>query len=498
MWDRLNRIEQILLLIVIIVAVIVAIFLLKQTAGVELEGTCRSDDQCPGTSVCSHGECYECAFNGDCAGSEFCISGVCQPAPAGYCSGACSLDQTAGFDTFLGSLYPNPFGFWDGGVQLLGENKGKIIGAGYMRMVRLNQDGSIDTTFGSNGVVNLQTGIPFSFYLDAIWVDLNDNIYVVFYSLSGNIRAVAAKWLPDGALDTSWGTSGYYAPDYSTFGFSQERFRDIKALPDGSVLILHRAGYVIKLDPLGVPVAGFGSGGILNMRTVYNLNETWVIDTYEDRLFVQFIWTNNTIAAYDLETGAQDLSYGDNGAVSIHPDNFGYSCAEGEGYGGGIGPDGSFWSTMWLSVDGCDRWPTGVIKVKKNGTIDTSFGNGGIYVDEIDQPGWDLNWFSETYHRPVFNTCNGNFMMHIQFYAGDNNWDGFTTLVLTPTGDKVEKPNTQLRADGTFDYGWSSIPHPDGKMLVIGEYYNSVSDRGPKIWSFDCDSVDYALQTRPW
>ena len=106
------------------------------------------------------------------------------------------------------------------------QSDGKIIVAGMttsattgkdFACVRYNANGSLDTTFGTSGIVtnDLQTGSDDVVYSVALQAD--GKIILAGYSDDGsNKNAAIIKLNSDGTLDTSFGTSGKVFTDFIT------------------------------------------------------------------------------------------------------------------------------------------------------------------------------------------------------------------------------------------------------------------------------------------
>lgn len=101
----------------------------------------------------------------------------------------------------------------DLGFQTIGLNANKIIGGGFststsdqFTLIRYNTDGTIDTGFGSNGIVI--TPINFSSQIFSIAIQSDDKIIVAGYT--SNNEFGAARYNDDGSIDTTFGTNGIW------------------------------------------------------------------------------------------------------------------------------------------------------------------------------------------------------------------------------------------------------------------------------------------------
>ena len=81
-----------------------------------------------------------------------------------------------------------------------------------MALIRYTSSGKLDTSFANNGIATFTIGGQ-STYLNDIIVDANDNI-VVAGDCDGDL--VVARFTPDGALDTTFGSGGYISGSYGS------------------------------------------------------------------------------------------------------------------------------------------------------------------------------------------------------------------------------------------------------------------------------------------
>ncbi len=111
----------------------------------------------------------------------------------------------------------------DLGYAITIDSNGKILVAGYayngssnydFALARYNSDGSLDTTFDTDGKVT--TAIGSGTDLDnAITIDSNGKILVAGYAFNGssNFDFALARYNPNGSLDTSFDTDGKVTTD---------------------------------------------------------------------------------------------------------------------------------------------------------------------------------------------------------------------------------------------------------------------------------------------
>jgi uncharacterized delta-60 repeat protein len=129
-------------------------------------------------------------------------------------------------------------------------------------IARLTQDGALDATFGSGGIVILDP--PFGGAND-----VNDRPYHIVVRPDGTLwvagqwgwnsaagRAVVARLTAAGALDTCFGTGGWYSVSSWPQGVSQsDAFNGMTQQPDGSLLL------VAEINP-----SAFGYAGLMRLE----------------------------------------------------------------------------------------------------------------------------------------------------------------------------------------------------------------------------------------
>ncbi|MGH2688572.1 MAG: hypothetical protein ACRDKW_07175 [Actinomycetota bacterium] len=155
---------------------------------------------------------------------------------------------------------------------------GKIVVSGYTRsagespvvspvLVRVLPDGTLDTAFGTNGVSNVQLLPAVS---EAYDVALQgDNLVIAGYgraSADEKVDMISARFRSDGSWDRSYGTDGLVRLDIAK---EDDRGRGLTVLPDGRILIAGSGkpsatdlqGMLVLLTPDGRFDTAFGTDG---------------------------------------------------------------------------------------------------------------------------------------------------------------------------------------------------------------------------------------------
>jgi len=152
-----------------------------------------------------------------------------------------SLDPTFGNGgTVITSVHPTN----DAAYGVVAQPDGKIIVAGYtttgsnndFALVRYNNDGSLDNSFGTAGVATTDLGTDY------------DIIYAIALQSDGKIVAAGsvysmttfdgdfavARYNVDGSLDTGFGNNGFVTTDFGTIG---DAANALVIQPDGKILV---------------------------------------------------------------------------------------------------------------------------------------------------------------------------------------------------------------------------------------------------------------------
>lgn len=243
------------------------------------------------------------------------------------------LDTTFG----VNGVVTKDFGYGSAIHKVLILSDGKILAVGtdqwdsgpyYWTLARYNIDGSIDTTFGTNGYI---TDLPNGFHailLDAT-VQTDNKIVTVGY-VPDNHFFVVGRYNADGSIDTTYGSNGFVFTQYNNALFS--RANAVALQIDGKIVVF---GEYTQTGP----------ASLLTLR--YN--------------------TDGTI----------DTTFGTNGAVEEY---FGYHHSA---VGVAIDATGKIITTGYFSyIDSSGTTThTYVIRYNADGTHDTTFGISGYVIN---------------------------------------------------------------------------------------------------------------------
>lgn len=228
-------------------------------------------------------------------------------------------------------------------LDIIKTKDGEILGAGYVTredieviaLVRFHNNGMIDSDFGDDGIVSLPLGTRNGRASSMVEL-VGGKVLVGGWARYGSKdQYVLAKFTSDGELDPSFGTDGISTGSFSTSSYAEDEMAEIQLMSDGKIVIAGKSyngqlndGFVAVFNPDGTLDAGFNEKGfrIITWEGTYNKIARSVILDDQDNIYV-------------------------GGEVSL-------SFSE----------EDSFFLT----------------KIKKNGEIDTDFGDGGYLYYSIN------------------------------------------------------------------------------------------------------------------
>ncbi len=194
----------------------------------------------------------------------------------------------------------------DGKIILVGSTTNYIDYR--MLLIQLNSDGTLDSSFGEDGVVTASIGLADEFQSDqasAIALDSNENILICGFSLDENssARPVVLRFSQDGVLDTTFGESGVATIPISN---AENTFDCVAVQPDGKIIaaghyandILWYVALVVRFNVDGTLDTTFGNEGIVK----YSYSDV------DDEVYDMVIAPDGKIILAGF-SGSQDYNY---------------------------------------------------------------------------------------------------------------------------------------------------------------------------------------------
>jgi len=328
----------------------------------------------------------------------------------------------------------------------------------------------LDPSFGNNGYNHLS--FPEESFGKAGVVTPDDKIIVVgeFELSSLDWRVGVARFLPDGALDNSFSSDGI---DSLNVG-SNSTIMDVALQPNGKIVVLGRtANYdhlVVRFMPDGGPDLSFGTNGFITLTGI-NGDLAVALSLQTDGKIVvagrsaynsstnsrAFLFRLNTDGSVDNSFGTEGWVFEDIGLLQnesstdvIAQDDGKIICS---GYLTGVGVTDQFY----------------LVRYNANGTLDNSFGSGGMVVDSIIGTG------AHFYPSDLLQLDNNKYLVGGNLLLNDSSFTCVARFL----------PNGII--DNTFDSdGWQAMRVPgreftsttgialrtDGSVLIGGEAEN--------------------------
>jgi uncharacterized delta-60 repeat protein len=370
-------------------------------------------------------------------------------SPSQFAIARCNPDGS--LDTAFGSggIVVLPLSQGNGAQAVALQPDGKILAAGSAEftvkkgtsivewaVVRLNPNGSLDTTFGGG------TGEVFTAFAAASSNPPSAIVYALALQSDGKIVATGtgsvtqngtvtnglavARYNPDGSLDTAFGSGGKVVDT---------------AL--GPLSWNGRSGQMVAIDGSGrIDVAGRTGGA-----------------------------TSGMDVARFQSNGALDSSFGSGGMVSLLPPGATYAMASSLG----------LQSTGQIVVYGASTFPPGTVatgtasvatllRLNPDGSLDTSFGSRGIYTDNrmYQASGMVIQPADDKIVAVAIGDVNGSLSPHF-----------WVTRVLANGSAYDPTFGTNGLAEANFNSGTSfgerpstAALAPDGKIVVTGMLTN--------------------------
>ena len=206
------------------------------------------------------------------------------------------------------------------------------------------QAGSLDSTFGVNGTLFFEKTFPFPPYGLLTTID-NSNRIVVAQSSETDSNLLMVRFLEGGAVDPDFGQNG-------------------------EVVLVQ-----------GLPF------NIWSMA-VQNDNKILVVGGIHDPVDTMWGYISNIFIARFLENGQPDPSFGFQGAVTIDLDT------NAVGLDLAVQDDGSILVTGRLGIinwGGGGNTDVFLLRLLPNGSFDSSFGNAGIVITDLNAIGFDVD-----------------------------------------------------------------------------------------------------------
>lgn len=320
-------------------------------------------------------------------------SPVCQPGV---------LDTTFGGD---GVVTTGILGGVDVANAMVIQPDGHIVSAGFtcaepdgncsfsgarldFALTRHLQDGALDSSFGAGGIVT--TDFRTADRANALALQPDGKIVAAGYAAESEGSAFAlARYYPDGTLDLSFGSGGKVMTTFP--GSSSNIVYSVAVQPDGRIVAggntrgAGRAFALARYNSDGTLDASFGNGGLVTTGIEGRDSYGQAIALQPDGRIVAVGSALRSIGSEDVAfaaarynaDGTPDASFGNGGTV-ITPIGPVADAAESVA----LQADGRI-VAGGVSLVGTTNMDFALVRYHQDGTLDTSFGNGGKVTTAI-------------------------------------------------------------------------------------------------------------------
>jgi len=334
----------------------------------------------------------------------------------------------------------------DGKILAAGSSDG--TSSGDFAVVRYNSDGTLDTTFGTGGKVTTSVGPNYE-WINTLALQLDGKILAAGISYgststtSGDFAVV--RYNSDGTLDTTFGTSGIITTDF--FGRTDE-ITAITVQSDGKIL----AAGIARNPSGDVAMVRYNSDGTLDTTFGTGGKVTTSLDPGDDiarsirlvaegKILLAGASNNNgrfnfALMRYNSD-GTLDTTFGTGGTVTtkIRTDDVAFSMA--------IEPDGKIiLGGGSTSID--EHLGSAVVRYNSDGTLDTTFGIDGIITTDFFEKNDPV--------KAVYLQSDGKILLVGQTNDGTQNLFAiarYNVTVNDPASETPETPSTPIPAVAT-------------------------------------------------
>lgn len=325
-------------------------------------------------------------------------------------------------------------------------------------------EGYLDPSFGTGGIVTTDI----SNNNDAAKsVAIQPDGMIVVAGSSGHkpqSNLVAARYEEDGTLDTNFGVNGIVTTTIQASDFGNS----VAIQPDGMVVVVggscnlpESVCYfaVTRYTITGTLDSTFGAGGIVT-TAIGNMSQAHSVIVQSDGRIVAVgnSWSNDNsdfaVARYD-SNGNLDTSFGLDGIVTTTLSGVDY------GYSGAIQSDGK------IVVAGTSESHFAVARYTVTGTLDSTFGSGGIVTTTIDDSD-----DATSLGRSVVLLPNDKIIVAGSNWSANNS--DFAVVRYHSNGDLDTSFGsggivvTDLIGSRTHDEVYTVALQPDGRIIVGG------------------------------
>lgn len=272
----------------------------------------------------------------------------------------------------------------DGKVVLMGRY-GIPSSGNKIALTRHNTDGSIDTSFGNNGLVFNDINNSGHGYANGIVLQTDGKLIVCGYfrNSATSISLLLVRYNSNGSMDNNFGTNGVLI----LAGVEMEGF-SIKIQPDNKIVVggqtVGSQIALVRLNPNGTLDTNFGFNGMVTTAINNNTNYCGLasISILDNGSIIgvggyqlNLLYSASVIVKYD-SNGVLDSAFGNNGVVvtDVNPQSDSFKTQA-------IQQDGKIIAAGFIANN--PGATAVIVRYNTDGSLDNSFGNSGIFTPTV-------------------------------------------------------------------------------------------------------------------
>jgi uncharacterized delta-60 repeat protein len=275
----------------------------------------------------------------------------------------------------------------DGKIVVAGNSVGASTGLDFA-LVRYEEDGSLDTSFGDKGIATTSFGKD-SDTAYALLIQADGKIVLGGDSLQtgSGVDFALARYDANGSLDTTFGDQGKVLTPVSSSSARDTIYALALMDVGGEQMILAAGGEgdfkAARYHADGKLDTGFGTAGLVQSMFGSSIGSARAIGTTEAGEIVIAGHSNHDFAVARLNAaGVPDAKFGDQGKVTtaLSKDNWD------EVNGMVLEDGGKIVVGGWVYEGNSSNGNFAVVRYTAEGALDASFGEGGEVVTEVSAP----------------------------------------------------------------------------------------------------------------
>lgn len=339
----------------------------------------------------------------------------------------------------------------DGKILLIGYAENDIENDTDIALVRYNTNGSIDNSFGSNGVVIFDSGLRERGYSV---IELSNKKILVAGEASGSSILVCYK--SNGAIDESFGNSGVVLTTLD----KSSNISTISTQSDGKIVASGNSSYgalIIRYLTDGTIDQTFGTNGVVtvDLGTEAKYNNSMAVQQDDKILTTGFLTSEDSYDFFLIrlnKDGTLDNTFGTNGLTTT---DFGNTDS---GRSVGIQNDSKIIVSGSTAIGSENNFA--VCRYNQDGSLDASFGNDGKVISSFGS--------SDTGYSMAIQ--NGGYIVVSGYTNSGTNHD-FMLVRYDTEGilDEDFGTNGRIVTDfGDDDFSFSTLSLQNGDILASG------------------------------